>query len=423
MAWGRHENREPNEEDGVWIKLTIWNDEKKCWEERCDLVRKDTVPKLISKLKDVIEKEKKTSRKSSEKTKPEPDTAPSLNDLNIQLNNYQKSGKEVLGLLKECTHTCLDSQRYIQRSNASEDYLKRAMKYYESLKQDERIYDTEVCDYIRIFNEIKGDFACFAGCISEELYDSLSASILNKKRHMSLYIQKNADLLNKMGDITALPRYKEPMLYKDAQDNAECKGLKKYDDAIGQIKMLLDKSENVSHLSVPDLYAVCEEWSRYEQMMQDMQTELTKQNENYCIIMEGYKSKNSKYYKDAQRYLAESQKKAAAIRSHEKEWEYYRLLRLAYPLMKKICSLEDETDPAAAVPLFRQTWELLDCFNGENRNYKFRWITHSDEVCMKSEDIRVDFMAGEANWPGLYIYPAENPEELICVAPGSVSDV
>ena len=107
----------------------------------------------------------------------------------------------------------------------------------------------------------------------------------------------------------------------------------------------------------------------------------------------------------------------------DKDWYYYRLLQLACPLMEKVRLEEGEFNAQDAVSLCKQIWELLNDFNKESKKYQFRWITHQDEVSIKSQNISIDFVAGEADWPGLYLYTLDNPEKFICITPGRISAV
>ena len=342
--------------------------------------------------------------------------------LTDQLVVYRQQGKKIEDYYSKCINSYSAFNRNLQLIRNLETYLSELKEYYEKIKKLEEAYNSEVGDYMPVFNTIMEDLACFAGCTSDDLFDPLSSSIYNRKRHMSYFISKKRALLDAMGDLAPLPDIREPLLNEKTTD-VEYPCPEKYSDIKRKIKELLDETKDDDCPSPTALPDICAKWETYTNAIKETNKYFFSVAKYYNEQIQEIKNKKDNLELDRDRYLREAERKRKDIFSHDKERCYYRLLQLVYPLVKEICSEEDDMAPEKAVSFRNRAWEVLECFNRENREYRFRWVTHNDEDCLQSEYIRVDFIADEACWPGLYLYSPQNPEKLICVTPGHIATI
>lgn len=314
----------------------------------------------------------------------------------------------------ECSKCLMDLQN-------SRYYQRKLEEYYKELEKIEDMYNLKIRDFMPIFNAVKEDWACFAGCLSEDLFEPLSASIFNKKMHMSYFVLKYEKLLEKMDGIPDFPLFVDPQ--NNESKTGEYKLPKEYYKYVEKIDYLMKHLENpaeIDRMSSEELSDICDEWESCTEEVRSIKGYFLSGKEQ-CIREKGeYQLECDECKSMIEEYEQGVKTLTSNIWSHEKDWYYYRLLQLACPLMEKVRLEEGEFNAQDAVSLCKQIWELLNDFNKESKKYQFRWITHQDEVSIKSQNISIDFVAGEADWPGLYLYTLDNPEKFICITPGRI---
>lgn len=378
------------------------------------------VPEIISKLQKALQSEQEEITQNSEDDGSKVDAE----ELKKNLKAYISSGERIKAAAKSFKSEYSESEKCLRKLQNSECYQKKLETHYEELEKIEEMYNLKIRDYMPIFNAVKEDWACFAGCVSENSFESLSASMFNKKSHMSRYVAKNMKLLDEMGDIPDFSEFETPSRTENQVDDGTLNLPEQYYKYVEIINSLMEYPKDVieiNGLSFEELSDICSQWEPYTDEINSMRKYFTSEKkrcmEKKCVYEEKYAECGSKIAQ----YQQGIKTMTANIWSHEKEWYYYRLLRLACPLMKEVCAKEGEFNAEEAVSLCGQTWKLLDDFNRESKKYQFRWIAHQDEVSMKSEQICVDFIEGEADWPGLYLYTLDNQEKFICITPGRIS--
>lgn len=410
-----------------YIKVTFWGRNKfERYPKIASLnIPADDIPEIISELQKAVQSDRSETTQNAEGNWNGPKNL-NAEDLKEKIKVYirlEKGIREDVRGFEAAYSECEKSLRELQNLRC---HFKKLKEYYEKLEKIEDMYNLKIRDFMPIFNAVKEDWACFAGCVSEDLYESLLASIFNKKMHMSHFVSKNEKLLDKMGDIPDFPQFETPLSSEDEAGAGECKWPEKYYEYVGKIDNLreyLGNPEEIGGLSFDELSAICDKWEPCTEEIRLMRTYFLSGKDECIRKKDEYEEKCAKYKSEIKEYQQGSQTLASNIWAHEKEWYYYRLLQLACPLMKKVCSEEGEFNAEDAVSLCGQMWNLLGDFNKESKKYQFCWITHRDEACVKSQDISVDFVAGEADWPGLYLYSLNNPEKLICVTPGRIASV
>lgn len=407
-----------------YIKVTFYKQDKSLKHRKgtsVDIPASD-IQEIISELQKEVQSDWEKTTQNFEEDRRYIDIV-NAEELKENLKAYILSGKKVDAAAKCFADAYSKSEECLVELHNLERYQKKLELYYEKLEKIEEMYNLKIRDYMPLFNAVKEDLACFAGCVSENLFESLSASIFNKKLHMSQYVARNMNLLDKMSDIQDFPELESPS-YKKKEGNDTYTLPEQYYEYVEKINSLMEYSKDIEEirgLSLEDVSYICSQWEPYTEEICLMGTYFSSEKKRCIEKKREYENKCTECKSMIEQYEQGAKTVAANILSHEKEWHYYRLLQLACPLIKEICSKEGEFNSEEAICLCKQTWKLLDDFNKENRKYQFCWISHHDEVSMKSEDICVDFIEGEADWPGLYLYTLDNPEKFICIAPGRIS--
>ncbi len=302
----------------------------------------------------------------------------------------------------------------------SEKLLEQAEKEYSRRKKEEAVYLERISVYAGVFDGIRDDLICLAGCTSAQSYEELLASISNSMRNLKYRMKKNGELLSRMTAVTEPEPYREP---EEEESSAYERSMEEgpVPPIIKEMETLLRESRDAAQWEDSEIRALLEEWSRFAtkenkeelRRMKEERDQLQKETEEDEKI-------TAKNLERREQYLAEARRTAAYLQLREKDWVYFRLLQIMKPVMEQISRTEDVPDQATALSLGLQIRKGIEVFNEESRKYKFRWISHDSLECRESERIRVDFIPGEASWPGLYLYSVREPEKLLCVSPGHI---
>lgn len=408
--------------DCIQISLPIWDKKTEAWPNRKIWIPIDAIPDLISVLCPYNESLEKPTSRQSKKGK---NQATICEKLIGELKAYLYNGTTVIASYNNCRKKYEQYQASLKDQQKWACYSKKCVEHYENLKRFENVYNSKIHDYTLLFDAVKGDLACFAGCNSSDAYETLFSSLLNKKRHVAACLVKNANLLDAIGDIPPFPQYTEPTFEETGGDTGDFNDYNSLPEHLKTIKLVTSLQKETAEANNADmdlLKDLCNAWEQQNSNIANAKNYYNSEAETYVQQSREAQAKCEEYKQTAKLYLTEARKKMAFLNSHKKEWFYYRLLQAALPLMIEIGSLDDDIGSEKAVSLYEKAWDLLRQFNSENEEYQFQWITPTDDIFKKSKRIRVDFIAGEANWPGLYLSSSENADELICVSPGYVFD-
>lgn len=301
-----------------------------------------------------------------------------------------------------------------QKIEAEESSL-RSRAYYERMKDAEQSYRESIGRYMPLFEELKPDLACFAGCTQESLYEELSVSIENKQRHLKSIVLRNRQLFDDLKDLRICAYTQilgEAFLDTEGKMDTDDGLPDKVSDFVKDLLRLLLKIEASDNKSqyADELERL---WSKNKQKALQAQRFFKEEKD------EALERPKDESLKEAKVYQTEAEKIRKYICSREKDWSYVRLLQMALPLIEEIAEQEEEREAGWYKKMAEGLYQLLLDFNKESDKARFCWVACDDRLCEESESIRVDFIAGEARWPGLYLYYAGEEKEMICIAPGS----
>lgn len=134
---------------------------------------------------------------------------------------------------------------------------------------------------------------------------------------------------------------------------------------------------------------------------------------------EEYLQKKQETEKLKRQYLLENEKLRLNDFRQKQILEYICLFRELYPVVVKICA-ESQTDIEEqwAISIGREIVRIVDQHQSRNESMKFIFVYPDNEAHTQNESVKIDFIAAEADCPGLYY--RDSSGELICVIPGRV---
>lgn len=132
-----------------------------------------------------------------------------------------------------------------------------------------------------------------------------------------------------------------------------------------------------------------------------------------------YLQKKTKTEELKKKYIIENEKLQLNDIRQRQILEYVCLFRDLYPVIEKI-SAEPGIEPDAqwAISIGREIVQLVEQYQARNSTMKFIFVYPDNEAYTQSEAVKIDFIAAEADCPGLYY--RDSSGELICVIPGRV---
>ncbi len=307
----------------------------------------------------------------------------------------------------------------------TEEALKKANEFYQKVKAEEDLYNSEIKKIVTVFSAIMPDLACFAGCRTRELYPDIVASLENKRRHLKAYLYRNKDVLDDLKEIPSFPDLETMRADFDMEQD----GMEEDDVNAGipeEFKGFIEKlrkwGKNLDNGNCEEeLYSIWDQ-DKASSAFTFFYNSAKEARKDPSVTQE----KEENIEETTRMYRTEAKKIGNRILLYEKHWSYARLFCMAYPIVKEIDEYpEGEMDADWCTTISERLYQLLENYNKESDKYRFQWISYNDEECIESESIKVDFVAGEARWPGLYLCCEDDNylKRLICVTPGSILDV
>lgn len=137
------------------------------------------------------------------------------------------------------------------------------------------------------------------------------------------------------------------------------------------------------------------------------------------LTAEEYLQEKQETEKLKRQYLLENEKLRLNDFRQKQILEYICLFRELYPVVVKICA-ESQTDIEEqwAISIGREIVRIVDQHQSRNESMKFIFVYPDNEAHTQNESVKIDFIAAEADCPGLYY--RDSSGELICVIPGRV---
>ena len=401
----------------VEIERTAWGYQIKCDKSQNPLRISKNSPLLkpLTELFARIQKEMKKQENSQMENYKNVENCAAL---------YIDTITALLNTVESYESTCKEAQDACRQMKKAEDLWKKRKKDYQEIEKQENEYRKKIQPYMSLFHTAGDSIACFAGYGFTEPFRIISASMENELGNIRQWLKRKRELLENMEELPDKPEklseentvniniLERPKLFEEPQSR----------DLIVRLEKLLNefsKKNKYNKTDLEELEKICE-FSEILEIKKAYETDINKNMEN----IKRDNKQAAKYMEMAETYMTDIQRIRSYIIAHEKEWSYYHLLKMFRPLLYKIASLsDDEVTEDEADSISRQAREIVDAFNEKSGKYRFRWISPEDEAAQNSESIRVDFIAGEASWPGLYIYEAWKPEKLICVIPGHIREI
>lgn len=351
-------------------------------------------------------------------------------DESLVVNEKNKEYGQAREILKEYDKwaTAVKKQKKCQQEALRiKEAFEKAKEFYQKVNEGEEIYNSEIKQIVTIFNAIIPDLACFAGCRTSESYPDIAASLENKRRHLKVYRYRNKGVLDDLKEIPSFPDLETIQADSDMEQD----GMKEDDvnaNIPEEVRGFIEELGNLLKRRENDLdNGNCDE-EIYSIDPQKALSALTFFSKGVKEAESGLPlTQEEKDIEENERiYRMEAEKIRKRILSYDKHWCYARLFCMAYPIVKEIDEYpEGEMDADWCRTISERLYQLLEDFNKESSKYWFQWISYNDKEYMESESVKVDFIAGEARWPGLYLcYEDDNYlKHLICVTPGSVLGV
>jgi len=154
----------------------------------------------------------------------------------------------------------------------------------------------------------------------------------------------------------------------------------------------------------------------------DTEPELTEtETANPAELLKDYKRKNQ----ETREKMVMMQKQSIKLENNFKSglliWEYAYLLKSFLPVIEKLAACT-EIDENTAVWAGSELNRIVEGYKCQNEEMRFLWVFPDSVICNESESVRIDFIAAEADCPGLYFELKSQREEktLVCVTPGHV---
>lgn len=137
------------------------------------------------------------------------------------------------------------------------------------------------------------------------------------------------------------------------------------------------------------------------------------------LTAEEYLQEKQETEKLKRQYLLENEKLRLNDFRQKQILEYICLFRELYPVVTEICA-ESQTDIEEqwAISIGREIVRIVDQHQSRNESMKFIFVYPDNEAHTQNESVKIDFIAAEADCPGLYY--RDSSGELICVIPGRV---
>lgn len=351
--------------------------------------------------------------------------SPGVNEKNSEYNQAEKLRDKynewatVVKEKKKCEKEALSTQKAFEE----------AEKFYQKVKAGEDLYNSEIKKVVTVFTAVIPDLACFAGCRTSELYPDIAASLENKRRHLKAYLYRNKEVL---ADLKGIPPFPDLEMVQ-ADSDMERNGMEEDEvnggipeEFRGFIEELCNfferQGNNPDNGNLDEVFDSLWNVEKASQAFLFLEKELGKAKRGTSLIQKEEKDIGEK----KRIYRAEAEKIRKRILLYDKHWSYAHLFCMAYPIMKEIDEYpEGEMDVDWCIAISEQLYRLLEEFNKKSGKYRFQWISYNDKEYIESESIKIDFVAGEARWPGLYLcYEDDNDQKhLICVTPGSILEL
>lgn len=235
---------------------------------------------------------------------------------------------------------------------------------YSKAKRIEQIFNGKVQPMVQPFLKLMESLIYFAGCLNAEDFSVRKRVLRNKRQMICSIIQENA---------WDFPIDKEAFHGID--------------------EMLMAMSQKVK------------------------QPEITQLDGN--LTTNEYQQKKQETENLKKKYLIENEKLQLNDIRQRQILEYVCLFRDLYPVIEKI-SAEPGIEPDAqwAISIGREIVQLVEQYQARNSTMKFIFVYPDNEAHTQSESVKIDFIAAEADCPGLYY--RDSSGELICVIPGRV---
>ena len=349
---------------------------------------------------------------------------------NNEKNNEYGQAEEILQakkILEEYDKwaTAVKEQKKCQREALrTAEAFEKAEEFYQQVKSAENLYNSEIKKIFTVFSTIIPDLACFAGCRTNESYPDIAASLENKRRHLKAYLYRNKDVLDDLKEIPPFPDLETMPADSDMEQN----GMEEDDvnaDIPEEFREFIEELErrkkNMDNGNYDEELGGIWDGGIAKKAYSFLLKGVHMQKEGESL----WTQEKEKDIEKTKLYRTEAEKIRKRILSYEKHWIYAHLFCMAYPIVKEIDEYpEGEMGTDWCKTISERLYQLLEDFNKESSKYLFQWISYNDKECLESEDIKINFVAGEARWPGLYLcYEDDNYlKHFICVTPGSVLD-
>ena len=257
-----------------------------------------------------------------------------------------------------------------QRCKARDDWFQAERELaeekakYSKAKRIEQIFNGKVQPMVQPFLKLMESLIYFAGCLNAEDYSVRKRVLRNKRQMICSIILENA---------WDFPIGKEAFHGID--------------------EMLAAMAQEAKLPELPPLS---------DQMTADM-----------------YLQKKTKTEELKKKYIIENEKLQLNDIRQGQILEYVCLFRDLYPVIEKI-SAEPGIEPDAqwAISIGREIVQLVEQYQARNSTMKFIFVYPDNEAHTQNESVKIDFIAAEADCPGLYY--RDSSGELICVIPGRV---
>lgn len=245
---------------------------------------------------------------------------------------------------------------------AEQELVKEKAKYSKE-KHIEQIFNEKVQPLVHPFLKLMESLIYFAGCLNSEDFSTRKRILLNRQRMICGSIQANGW---------------DGILVAEA-----FQGVDEMLAAIAQ------------EARIPDLPQISDQ-----------------------LTTEEYQQKKAKTEELKQKYLLENKKLSLNDIQQRKILEYICFFRELYPVIEKICAIsESEIEEQWAISTGQEIGRLVDQYQARNSTMDFM-LLYPDNAHIQSESVRIDFIAAEADCPGLYY--KDSGGELICVIPGRI---
>lgn len=343
---------------------------------------------------------------------PLPEVSSSYQRLKRQLQEEESGSREIFREAKAVQKEYDNWKKQRQKIEAEESSY-RAREYYQQMKKADQRYREYIGRYMPVFEELKPDLACFAGCTQESCYPELSVSIENRQNHLKYIFLHNKLLFENLKNMQ-IPACSEILgeAFLDTEEKRDIDDMLP-DEVKDFVTLLLNLLSEIEYAGNKCQYV--EKLERIWDRKKALQAQRFFEKEKDKAL----KRPKEESLKEAGLYQAEAEKIRKYIRSREKDFSYVRLLQMAVPIIEEIAEQREERDAGWHKKIAESLYQLLLDYNKESDKIQFCWVAYDDKVCAESESIRVDFIAGEGRWPGLYLYYAKEEKELICITPGS----